>query len=68
MVSVLYLSFYTRHFLSAVGDSVKFFCYVDDIVKMYKNAIFNPRPSKFKIFGLVTKSPAHTGLIGVQDI
>ncbi len=45
-----------------------FFCYVDDSAKMYKKAIFNPRPSKFKIFGLVTKSPTYTGLIGVQDI
>jgi hypothetical protein len=57
-LGALYFPFYRRNFFSAVGNSAK----------MYKKAIFNPRPSKFTIFGLGTKSPTHTGLIGVQDI
>ncbi len=45
-----------------------FFSDVGDSAIKYKLAFFRPKPSKFLMFGLLPKSPIHTGLICVKKI
>jgi hypothetical protein len=45
---------------------LKIFCAVGDSAEKYKMAISEPKPYTFGIFGLVPKSPTHTGMLCVK--
>jgi hypothetical protein len=66
-IFVLALSATAFNIFKRCGDSINFFSDVGDSAKKYKLVIFaGLNHQNFAFFGLVPKSPIHTGLICVK--